>query len=158
MPSGIFKKYICCPECKGQGFEVVDHDLTKECCCLCEGGGSLEVDELHERAIESLTKISTISISSLQRKLRIGFNRAFYIMEDLEKLRIVSKPNAQGRRELLINIESKKEQLFTQEELEADFEMAVDMMELGLQNKNNEDFDLLSEFKSSDYSSAKRLK
>jgi len=50
------------------------------------------------------------------------------------------------------------EPLFTQEELEADFEMAVDMMEFGLNNQDKKDFDFLKEFKNSKYESAKRLK
>ena len=50
------------------------------------------------------------------------------------------------------------EPLFTQEELEADFEMAVDMMEFGLNNQDEKDFDFLKEFKNSKYESAKRLK
>ena len=49
------------------------------------------------------------------------------------------------------------EPLFTQEELEADFEMAVDMMEFGLNNQDKKDFDFLKEFKNSKYQSAKRL-
>ena len=50
------------------------------------------------------------------------------------------------------------EPLFTQAELEADFEMAVDMMEFGLNNQDKKDFDFLKEFKNSKYESAKRLK
>jgi len=50
------------------------------------------------------------------------------------------------------------EPLFTQEELEADFEMAVDMMEFGLNNQDEKDFDFLKEFKNSKYESAKRLR
>ena len=54
-----------------------------------------------------------------------------------------------------------REPLFSQAEIEADFEMAVDMMEFGLNARretNSDDFDLLKEFKSSDYESAKRLR
>lgn len=50
-----------------------------------------------------------------------------------------------------------REPLFSQEELEADFEMAMDMMEFGLKNQDKDNFDLLSEFKKSKYKSAKRL-
>lgn len=50
-----------------------------------------------------------------------------------------------------------REPIFSQDELEADFEMAVDMMEFGLKNQDRDDFNLLKEFKSSDYESAKRL-
>ena len=50
------------------------------------------------------------------------------------------------------------ELLFTQEELEADFEMVVDMMAFSLDNQNKKDFDFLKEFKNSKYESAKRLK
>ena len=50
------------------------------------------------------------------------------------------------------------ELLFTQEELEADFEMVVDMMAFSLDNQDKKDFDFLKEFKNSKYESTKRLK
>ena len=49
------------------------------------------------------------------------------------------------------------EPLFSQDEIEADFEMALDMLEFGLNNGEKEDFDLLAEFKNSEYESSKRL-
>ena len=50
------------------------------------------------------------------------------------------------------------ESLFTQEELEADFEMIVDMMAFSLDSQDKKDFDFLKKFKNSKYESAKRLK
>ena len=50
------------------------------------------------------------------------------------------------------------EPLFTQEELEADFEMVVDMIAFSLDNQDKKDFDFLKKFKNSKYKSAKRLK
>lgn len=49
--------------------------------------------------------------------------------------------------------------IFTKEEIEADFEMAVDMLEFGLNNKEAlADKDFLQEFKNSEYESAKRFR
>jgi S-DNA-T family DNA segregation ATPase FtsK/SpoIIIE len=41
------------------------------------------------------------SISYLQRKLRIGYNRSATIMEQLETMGVLSAPNAKGNREIL---------------------------------------------------------
>jgi S-DNA-T family DNA segregation ATPase FtsK/SpoIIIE len=41
------------------------------------------------------------SISYIQRKLQIGYNRAARIIEQLEDDGVISKPNSLGKRELL---------------------------------------------------------
>lgn len=58
-----------------------------------------EVDELWDEALEFLKTRDTISISMLQRRFRIGYNRAARLMDDMEKRQIVglqdgSKPRA----------------------------------------------------------------
>nr|WP_083568514.1 DNA translocase FtsK [Arcobacter sp. LA11] len=61
-----------------------------------------ELDELYEDAREVVLVDKKTSISYIQRKLRIGYNRAATIVEQLEKTGVLSEPNAKGNREILI--------------------------------------------------------
>jgi len=61
-----------------------------------------ELDELFEEAKEIVLKERKTSISYLQRRLQIGYNRAARIVEQLENMGVLSAPNAKGNREILI--------------------------------------------------------
>ena len=61
-----------------------------------------ELDELYEDAREVVLVDKKTSISYIQRKLRIGYNRAATIVEQLEKTGVLSEPNTKGNREILI--------------------------------------------------------
>ncbi len=61
-----------------------------------------DVDELFEEAKEIILKERRTSISYLQRRLQIGYNRAANIIEQMERAGILSPPNAKGQREILI--------------------------------------------------------
>ena len=61
-----------------------------------------ELDELYEDAREVVITDKKTSISYIQRKLRIGYNRAATIVEQLEQTGVLSEPNAKGNREILI--------------------------------------------------------
>ena len=58
-------------------------------------------DTLFNQAVSIVTKDNRVSISYVQRKLQIGYNRAARIIEEMEEKGIVSPPNNQGKRELL---------------------------------------------------------
>ncbi len=60
-----------------------------------------EVDELFEDAKEIIYKDNKTSISYIQRKLKIGYNRAASIIEQLENEGVLSKANHKGNREIL---------------------------------------------------------
>jgi len=60
------------------------------------------LDELFEEAKEIILKERRTSISYLQRRLQIGYNRAANIIEQLERMGVLSPPNAKGQREILI--------------------------------------------------------
>lgn len=60
-----------------------------------------EVDELLEEAKNIIVTENKTSISYLQRRLRIGYNRASNIIETLEKIGFLSEPDAKGQREIL---------------------------------------------------------
>ncbi len=65
------------------------------------GSGNEEFDEKYDEAVEIVTSTGHASISMLQRRLRIGYNRAARIIEQMEKEGIVSPTDAMGRRKVL---------------------------------------------------------
>ncbi len=69
------------------------------------GKGSVDLgtlDELYEDAKKIVIEDKKSSISYLQRKLRIGYNRSATIVEQLEMTGILGAPNTKGNREILI--------------------------------------------------------
>ncbi|QOQ88194.1 DNA translocase FtsK 4TM domain-containing protein [Campylobacter corcagiensis] len=62
---------------------------------------ALELDELYNEAKEVILSDEKTSISYLQRRLKIGYNRAATIIEQLEKTGVLSEPNSKGQREIL---------------------------------------------------------
>ncbi|WP_322105864.1 VapE domain-containing protein [Paraburkholderia sp. J41] len=58
-------------------------------------------DPLYEQALARVRKGKRVSISALQRELKIGFNRAAHLLDDLEKAGVVSAPGANGVRSLV---------------------------------------------------------
>ena len=61
-----------------------------------------DLDELYEDAKEVVITDRKSSISYIQRKLKIGYNRAATIVEQLELTGVLSSPNTKGNREILI--------------------------------------------------------
>ncbi len=64
-----------------------------------------EDDELLEQAIEVIKQTQRASTSSLQRRLRIGYNRAGRLMDVLESRGIVGPPRGSDPREILIDFD-----------------------------------------------------
>ncbi|EAL1702456.1 cell division protein FtsK [Campylobacter upsaliensis] len=62
-----------------------------------EGG----LDELFEEAKRVILEDKKTSISYLQRRLKIGYNRAANIIEQLSQMGILSEPDSKGQREIL---------------------------------------------------------
>jgi S-DNA-T family DNA segregation ATPase FtsK/SpoIIIE len=60
-----------------------------------------EQDELYDHAVAFVTKSRRASISSVQRQLRIGYNRAARLVEEMEAAGVVSPPEHNGQREVL---------------------------------------------------------
>ena len=65
-----------------------------------QGGG--EADPLYDQAVEVVLKNRRASISLVQRHLRIGYNRAARLLEDMEKAGLVSSMQSNGNREILV--------------------------------------------------------
>ncbi len=65
-----------------------------------EGGG--EADALYDQAVAIVLKNRRASISLVQRHLRIGYNRAARLLEQMESSGVVSTMQANGNREILV--------------------------------------------------------
>jgi DNA segregation ATPase FtsK/SpoIIIE, S-DNA-T family len=71
---------------------------------MLEGeNGADDYDEYYDQAVRVVCDNGRVSISSIQRQFRIGYNRAARIVEQMEHQGIVSSPNGQGQREVLAN-------------------------------------------------------
>ncbi|GAB2833615.1 DNA translocase FtsK [Comamonas piscis] len=67
-----------------------------------EGGGSGEKDPMYDQAVEIVLKDRKASISYVQRKLRIGYNRSANLLEEMERAGLVSALTGSGQREVLV--------------------------------------------------------
>jgi len=65
------------------------------------GIGQMSLDPLYEDAKAVVLSDNKTSISYLQRKLQIGYNRSANIIEQLESTGVLSAPNAKGNRDIL---------------------------------------------------------
>lgn len=61
-----------------------------------------EKDVLYDQAVQIVIETRRASISSIQRRLKIGYNRAARLMEDMEKAGLVSPMESNGNRDILI--------------------------------------------------------
>ncbi|MBT2302393.1 DNA translocase FtsK 4TM domain-containing protein [Variovorax paradoxus] len=70
---------------------------------LGEGGGDgAEKDPMYDQAVEVVLKNRKASISLVQRHLKIGYNRAARLVEDMENAGLVSAMSGSGQREILV--------------------------------------------------------
>ncbi|MDD4914299.1 MAG: DNA translocase FtsK 4TM domain-containing protein [Methylococcales bacterium] len=60
-----------------------------------------ETDALYDEAVQFVTESRKASISSVQRRFKIGYNRAARIIEDMENAGVVSPSESNGSREVL---------------------------------------------------------
>ncbi|MBN3561326.1 DNA translocase FtsK 4TM domain-containing protein [Amphritea spongicola] len=85
--------------------EYLIHDLSE----MVEGGGSGggsfggddEQDALYDEAVAFVTETRKASISSVQRRLKIGYNRAARMIETMEAAGVISSAGSNGAREVL---------------------------------------------------------
>ena len=73
-----------------------------------DGGG--EKDELYDEAVAIVLKSRRASISGVQRQLRIGYNRAARLIEDMERAGLVSAMQSNGNREVLVKAGSSSDE------------------------------------------------
>ena len=77
----------------------INNEVTTEAAITNEG------DELLEEAIKIVVEYKQASTSFIQRKLRVGFNRASRIMDELEERGIISEKDGSKPRQVLIEKE-----------------------------------------------------
>ncbi len=66
------------------------------------GDGNSEKDPLYDQAVEVVMKNRKASISLVQRHLKIGYNRAARLVEDMERAGLVGSMSSNGQREILV--------------------------------------------------------
>ena len=69
---------------------------------LGEGDEGGEKDPMYDQAVEVVLKNRKASISLVQRHLKIGYNRAARLVEDMENAGLVSAMSTSGQREILV--------------------------------------------------------
>ncbi|MFZ9988816.1 MAG: DNA translocase FtsK [Burkholderiaceae bacterium] len=67
-------------------------------------GGSGEKDPMYDQAVEIVLKNRKASISLVQRHLKIGYNRAARMLEEMENAGVVSAMGTNGQREILVPV------------------------------------------------------
>jgi len=64
--------------------------------------GNAEQDPLYDQAVDFIARSRRVSVSSIQRRFKIGYNRAARIVEAMEAAGIVSSMEGSGQREVLV--------------------------------------------------------
>lgn len=90
------------PDRENEGYTI---DILKHIDDESVDKNDLDEDELLEEAIKIVVESGQASTSLLQRKLRIGYNRAARIMEQLEEKRIISPRDGSKPRQVLFSKE-----------------------------------------------------
>jgi S-DNA-T family DNA segregation ATPase FtsK/SpoIIIE len=66
------------------------------------GGGDDMSDDMYDRAVALVAETQQASISMIQRRLRVGYNRAARMVEQMEREGVVSPPDHTNKREVLV--------------------------------------------------------
>ena len=66
-----------------------------------ENGATEDVDALYDQAVRIVTESRRASISGVQRRLKIGYNRAARMIEEMERTGVVGPLESNGNREVL---------------------------------------------------------
>ncbi|MEX2198427.1 MAG: DNA translocase FtsK 4TM domain-containing protein [Burkholderiales bacterium] len=82
--------------------DVLDPGLGEDLAGNGMGGEGGEKDALYDQAVEIVLRTRRPSISLVQRHLRIGYNRAARLIEDMERAGMVSAMQSNGNREVLV--------------------------------------------------------
>ena len=64
-------------------------------------GTDAEQDELYDQAVRIVTESRRASVSGVQRRLKIGYNRAARMVEEMERAGVIGELQSNGSREVL---------------------------------------------------------
>jgi len=82
--------------------EAILQDSSESAPWESGGNGDIEdSDPLYDEAVRIVTESQRASISGVQRVLRIGYNRAARLIEEMERTGVVSAPEHNGNRKVL---------------------------------------------------------
>ncbi len=90
---------------KKQGGSVYDESVLEEIEANEEGNGGGEepdIDERYDEAVAIVTESGQASISMLQRRLRVGYNRAARMIETMEQEGVIGPADGSKAREVLV--------------------------------------------------------
>ncbi len=76
---------------------------------ILNGGADAESDPLYDQAVGIVLKTRRASISLVQRHLRIGYNRAARLIEQMERAGMVSSMQSNGNRDVLVPASASEE-------------------------------------------------
>jgi S-DNA-T family DNA segregation ATPase FtsK/SpoIIIE len=65
------------------------------------GDSAEEIDELYDQAVAIVTETRRASVSGVQRRLKIGYNRAARMVEEMERSGVVGELQSNGSRDVL---------------------------------------------------------
>jgi S-DNA-T family DNA segregation ATPase FtsK/SpoIIIE len=82
--------------------EEQDEDSNDPYGLFGDGTGGQSGDELYDKALAIVARERRATTSYIQRRLVIGYNRAARLIERMEDEGVISKPNHQGKREVLL--------------------------------------------------------
>jgi S-DNA-T family DNA segregation ATPase FtsK/SpoIIIE len=81
---------------------VLEPEIGEDGAPGADGEPTGEKDPLYDQAVEIVLRTRRPSISLVQRHLRIGYNRAARLIEDMERAGMVSTMQSNGNREVLV--------------------------------------------------------
>ncbi len=87
---------------KRQGKPVYDEEILRPRSDGREGSEDDVPDELYDQALQVVTQLERVSISLLQRKMGVGYNRAADLIERLERDHVIGPANGIKPREVLM--------------------------------------------------------
>ncbi|MDE3060746.1 MAG: DNA translocase FtsK 4TM domain-containing protein [Pseudomonadota bacterium] len=91
---------------KAQGAPTYVEDVTRDDEADMFDGEGGEKDEMYDQAVSIVTRDRKASTSYIQRCLKVGYNRAASIIEQMEREGIVGPANHVGKREVLVREET----------------------------------------------------
>ena len=97
-----------------QGEPEYDDRVVEDATDETEASLAIEVqtgDSLYEQAVQLVVREQKASTSFVQRHLKIGYNRAATIVEDMERNGIISSANHVGKRDVLVSTETERDSL-----------------------------------------------